>query len=1134
MISGFHRSVTTLIVSLVTLLCPEHTSAQSTNPAPPVAALLPLRPQIYAPKIAEASDEGQTAIKRFQTAPGFQVSLFAAEPLLAHPIAFSVDEKGRFFVVEVFRMDKGFQSTAGAMDIRGRMSWLDEDLASRTVHDRESLIRRRMAGQTNLLTEHSDRVRLLEDRDQNGHADYSTVFADGFNTVLDGLAADVLARNGNVWFANLPNLWLLKDTTGEGRADQRQSLHFGYGLRVGYLGHDLHGLCFGPDGKLYYSIGDRGAHVETAGRIVSNSDSGSVFRCNPDGSDLEIFATGLRNPQKLAFDDLGNLFTCDNNADLGDKARWLYLVEGGDYGWRIGYQHLRFPVPLGPWNAEKIWDVANPHPAAYVIPPVTNITQGPSGLSHYPGTGMSERYAGHFFVCDFLGANGGVWSFGQKPRGASFEIFDLHQFLWRIAATDVQFGVTGGPYVSDWVGLLDRTGKGRLYHVFETNHVNSPSVLETRKILGEGMDKRPLKELASLLAHADSRVRQAAQFTLAGKSLGAAAILTETALQHTQQLARVHALWGLGQIASSKAQIPPPTRVELATTLARLTTDPDAEIRAQAARTLGDGPHQATAAALLPLLQDPHPRVQAFAAISIGKLGHTNATLKLLTMLRANGDRDAIVRHAGVLGLLGQTNLPALLQAATDPSPAVRLACLLTLRRLQSPAIARFLADPDPRLGLEAARAIYDTPISNALPTLATQPFPPAALDPAFAEPIARRILNANFRLGTPAAARILATRAAARDAHPLQRSEALHMLAEWAAPSGRDRVVGLWRPIPPRDPAAAAAAILPAINDILRQAPPAVQAAAAHAAGSLRLHDSAPALAELVARSASPAEARAAALQALADLSSPHLDDALTAAAASDSPELKASAARLQTLQPTAASLPRITTLLASSSIAEQQAGFAALAKIPGPAADTLLVAWLDRLLATNVPAALHLELLEAAARRPAPDIRQRVATFNSRRATSDPLAPFRECLAGGNANEGRKIFRERVEASCLRCHKLAGEGGEVGPALDGIGARYNREYLLESVVAPNARIAQGFETLVVKLKDGSTRAGILKSETPAEIILNSLEDGTLKIPADQITRRDRGLSAMPAELAALLSKRDLRDLVEFLSTLH
>ena len=162
------------------------------------------------------------------------------------------------------------------------------------------------------------------------------------------------------------------------------------------------------------------------GKHLFAPDCGSVLRCEPDGSNLEIFATGLRNPQELAFDNYGNLFTCDNNSDGGDKARWVHVVEGGDSGWRMGYQYLDFPTSRGPWNAEKLWHPRWDGQAAYIVPPIINISDGPSGLAHDPGTGLPAKYRDHFFLADFRGGagNSGVRSFANKPKGASFELVD--------------------------------------------------------------------------------------------------------------------------------------------------------------------------------------------------------------------------------------------------------------------------------------------------------------------------------------------------------------------------------------------------------------------------------------------------------------------------------------------------------------------------------------------------------------------------------------------------------------------------------------------------------------------------------------------------------------------------------------
>src|SRR5207245_2508004 len=142
-----------------------------------------------------------------------------------------------------------------------------------------------------------------------------------------------------------------------------------------------------------------------------------------DGSELEVFAIGLRNPQKLAFDNYGNLFTGDNNCDHGDAARLVYVVESGDSGWRTGNQ-ISDTNPAGVWNSEKLWHLQFPGQAAWIIPPVAHIADGPSGLAHYPGVGFPEAWNDHFFLCDFRGgsANSGVHSFAVKPRGAGFEI----------------------------------------------------------------------------------------------------------------------------------------------------------------------------------------------------------------------------------------------------------------------------------------------------------------------------------------------------------------------------------------------------------------------------------------------------------------------------------------------------------------------------------------------------------------------------------------------------------------------------------------------------------------------------------------------------------------------------------------
>src|SRR5262249_25793725 len=152
-------------------------------------------------------------------------------------------------------------------------------------------------------------------------------------------------------------------------------------------------------------------------------------------------------------------------------------------------------------------------------------------------------------------------------------------------------------------------------------------------------------------------------------------------------------------------------------------------------------------------------------------------------------DRDLYVRHAAVMGLTGIHDVDSLVRFAGDSSVAVRTGVLLALRRLESFEITRFLNDPSPAHVLEAARAVYDVPIPSGLPALA------ALSDrPGLTEPLLRRILNARARLGRSEDATALAQAAAERWPTPI-RVEALSLLRDWPRATGRDPIVGVWRP---------------------------------------------------------------------------------------------------------------------------------------------------------------------------------------------------------------------------------------------------------------------------------------------------------------------------------------------------
>jgi quinoprotein glucose dehydrogenase len=217
-----------------------------------------------------------------------------------------------------------------------------------------------------------------------------------------------------------------------------------------------------------------------------------------------------------------------------------------------------------------------------------------------------------------------------------------------------------------------------------------------------------------------------------------------------------------------------------------------------------------------------------------------------------------------------------------------------------------------------------------------------------------------------------------------------------------------------------------------------------------------------------------------------------------------------------------------------EQQGAFAIVGDMKTPGAQALLTQWLDKLLAGSVPADVRLDLLEAAGRHAVAPLQDRLARYEAARPKNDHLARYREALVGGDAEAGRRIFFDKAEVSCVRCHKVRGEGGEVGPDLTGIGTRQQREYLLESIVDPNRQIAKGYETVVLTLKNGQSRSGVLKGEDARAVRLMTPEGQLLSVSKDQIDERETGKSAMPEDVVKYLSRSEIRDLVEFLARLQ
>lgn len=1071
--------------------------------------------QVYVPDIKSSSNEGQLALEAFQYPDFLKVDLWAAEPMLANPVAFGIDEQGRLYVCETFRQKKGVE------DNRSHMTWLEDDLSLMTVEDRLEMFKKHLGEGVNDYAKEQDRIRLLEDTDNDGKADKATLFADGFNDILDGTGAGVLAVDGDVYYTCIPKLYKLSDTNGDGKADVQEALHHGYGVRVAFRGHDMHGLIMGPDGRLYFSIGDRGYNVITQeGTHLVRPDTGAVFRCELDGSGLEVFAYGLRNPQELAFDDHGNLFTGDNNSDSGDQARWVYVTEGSDTGWRMYFQYL---PDRGPWNRERMWypyradEETTAVQPAYIVPPIINIGDGPSGLVCYPGIGLTDEYQGRFFMCDFRGATGqsGIRHFEVKPKGATFEFVDHGWFIQSILATDVDFGYDGKMYITDWVDGWDGPGKGRVY-TFAKKGLREEET--SQAIMREDFKNLDNLRLTILCNHSDRRVRLRAQFQLVrNESELELAILAKT---EGNQISRLHGVWGLGQLLRQN-------KID-ANLLLGLLKDPNAELRAQVLKVLSDAKREDAFGGFIHAVQNGTPREKYFAAIGLGRLGQPEAEQTLVSLLSENNNQDPALRHAGIMGLTGVLSEDALAKySAVSYSESVRLAAVVALRKKESPLLAEFLNDPSDAVVIEAARAIHDLGIDSAMPALAKLKLTPDASDA-----LRRRVLNANFRLGLSSNAAVVAGMAANSKLEEHIRKEAIAELLMWDTPAVLDRVINIHRPLAARSKEFASDAVREHLGGMLAGSAE-IKTEAIKLAAKYEVRSIATYLVETFKGDENSAEMRVEALLALNAVDAKELPAILEEATTDKTDQVRAMGRKLLAQRDPQKVIPMLRDALAEGSRIERQSAVEVLAEMNQPSADQVLLKALDQFIDGKLAPEIKLDILEVAKEKNSDDFRKRLSAIEANRDSSNPLSNFEECLEGGDLKRGIEIFFGNAAASCRRCHKVKGDGSDVGPDLSAVSKENSREYLLESIVNPNAKIAKGFETVVFAMDDGRIVSGIVKGEDEKTFRLMKPMGEIVVVEKDKIDAQAKGQSGMPADMAKQLSKSDIRDLVEYLSTL-
>ena len=458
----------------------------------------------------------------------------------------------------------------------------------------------------------------------------------------------------------------------------------------------------------------------------------------------------------------------------------------------------------------------------------------------------------------------------------------------------------------------------------------------------------------------------------------------------------------------------------------------------------------------------------------------------------------------------------------------------------------QFLQDDQRTLVAEAARAINDLPLEAGFPALASLALKPDATPSgSVPEALVRRVINANFRLGGAEHARRVVSFIVEPRWSLAIRREALAALIDWDTPSPRDRVNGFWRSVPPRDDATLTAfksLLTDHVATLLAGTPPELQTDLVRLIDKQKLPTDDAVFAGWVTDGSKTVVTRGAALRLLATRKAKQLDDSLVAALKSDLAPLRADARDLiATLRP-ADAIPLLGETLASdaASILERQRAVMTLATLKSDAADAILRTWATKLTADHVPEPLQLDVLEAATARDLPDLKLAADQFKAKLAVGDPLARYRPSLQGGDIERGREVFTTHRVGQCVRCHSITDpttktvlqSGGNAGPNLFEAAKRHDRTALLQSLVDPSAKIAKGYETVTLVLDDGRTFGGIIKQEDANQVVLEQPDGKIITLKPSDIEERTQPKSAMP-EMNRALSPRELRDLVEFLTTL-
>ncbi|MBD3672600.1 MAG: HEAT repeat domain-containing protein [Planctomycetaceae bacterium] len=947
----------------------------------------------------------------FILAEGFEVNLYAADPLLAKPIQMNFDERGRLWVAssEVYpQIEPGQEAT--------------------------------------------DKILILEDTDLDGVAEKTSVFADGLL-----IPTGVIPGDGGAYVANSTELLHMSDNDGDGKADRTRVILSGFGTEDTH--HILHTLRWGPDGLLYFNQSIYiHSHLETP-YGVKRLNGGGIWQFRPETMEAEVFMRGLVNSWGHHFDKYGQSFATDGAGGEGIN----YIIPRAYYFTAVG--------------ADRIVRGLNPGSPKHC------------GLEIVSGRHLPEDWQGTMVTNDFRGHR--VCRFKVTDDGAGFasreqeEVIKSDHVAFR--PIDVKMGPDGAIYIADWYNPIIQHGEVD-FRDPRRDHTHGRIWRVTRKgaplVAPPKLAEASTGELLDFLKSPEEFTRTHAKRLLRERHLEAGILSSLNAwvsqLDPNHPEFERHLLEGLWTYQAANT---PDRRL-----LERCLVSETPEVRAAAVRVLGAWRNRINDPLdlLAEAVGDEYPRVRLEAVRALGQIPQARSFEIALNALDKPVDQYLDYSLWLTARELRDVWLPEL-QAGRlnfNGNPAHLIFAYQTLGQSVSVKPLVDLLDseklsPKQREDIQSAIASLGQPQDLALLLASVK---------ADATPVARKVS-------------LLESLIDAAENRNVKPNGSLDAVTEW-----------------------------------LNSDEASLQQAAARAAGSWKLESTRAAL-QTLAQSGQSDETRIAAIDGLRRLGG-NLQPVLVPIARQSEAPLSVREAAITALASSAAGK---TAELAvefwqsdSDEVPVEGIMNVLLRQKNGPGA--LLNAVSEATLPGDT-AKRALRVISASGRK-FPQLEQGLAKAGKIKAGPVVLSPeeinrmVTLVTEKGDPAQGEQIFR-RESISCFKCHAIGGAGGKVGPDLISLGASAQVDYIIESLLNPNAKVKENYHTVIVVTDEGKTYSGIKLRQTDRELVLRDAEDKEIRIALDAIEEQADGASIMPAGLTEKLTEEELVHLVSFLSEL-